>query len=80
MSGRRDGRVRGEDGVGKLEEGVGPAVEAFVQRATESLESIGGFHSVPIMHLPPALRTPCLPPELKRKLRENTILEGADLK
>jgi hypothetical protein len=35
VNGRRDGTVRGEDGVGELEEGDGPAVEAFVELATE---------------------------------------------
>ncbi len=45
VSGRRGGggggvAVRGEDGVGELEEGVGPAVEAFVERAAEGVESI----------------------------------------
>jgi hypothetical protein len=34
VNGRRDA-IRGEEGVGELEEGVGPAVEAFVERATE---------------------------------------------
>jgi hypothetical protein len=44
--------VRGEDGAGELEEGVGPAMEAFVERATEGTKSIGMFHGVPIMHPP----------------------------
>src|SRR4028118_1822376 len=35
---------------------VCPAVEAFVERATESAKSIGRFHGVPIMHLPRAFR------------------------
>jgi hypothetical protein len=57
VHGRRSGSVRAEDGVGKLEEGVGPGVEAFVERAAEGLESIGRrFHDVPIMHLPRAFR------------------------
>jgi hypothetical protein len=34
VNGRRNG-VRGEDGVCELEEGIGPAVEAFVERVTE---------------------------------------------
>jgi hypothetical protein len=29
------GAIRGEESIGELEEGVGPAVEAFVERATE---------------------------------------------
>jgi hypothetical protein len=35
VDGRRSGSVRAEDGVCELEEGVGPAVEAFVERASE---------------------------------------------
>ena len=48
----------GEDGVGELEESVGPGVEAVVERATEGtsgVESVGGVHGVPIMHSPTAL-------------------------
>jgi hypothetical protein len=56
---RRGGAVRGQDGVGKLEEGVSPAVEAFVERAAEGLESIGRFHGVTIMHPPRDFRIPC---------------------
>ena len=55
----RSGSVRTEDGVSKLEEGVFPAVEAFVERAAEGLESIGRFHGVPIMHPPRAFRILC---------------------
>jgi hypothetical protein len=69
VDGRGDGTVRGEDGVGEFEEGVAPAVEAFVERAAEAVESIGRFHDAPIMHSPTALRIPCPTPELKRKLR-----------
>ena len=55
VDGRRSGSVRCEDGVGKLEEGVAPSVEAFVERAAEGAKSIGRrFHSVPIMHPPRA--------------------------
>jgi hypothetical protein len=32
---RRGGGIRSEQSIGELEEGVGPAVEAFVERATE---------------------------------------------
>ena len=56
---RRGGAVRGEDGVGEFEEGVSPAVEAFVERAAEGLESIGRFHGVLIMHPPRAFRIFC---------------------
>jgi hypothetical protein len=49
VDGRRGGSVRTEDGVGELEEGVGPAVEAFVERAAEVAKSIGRFHDAPIM-------------------------------
>ena len=59
MGRRRGGAVRGEDGVGKLEEGVSPAVEAFVERAAEGTKSIGRFHGVPIMHPPRAFRILC---------------------
>ena len=56
VDGRRSGSVRGEDGVGELEEGVGPAVEAIVERTAEVVESIGRFHDVPIMRSPRGLR------------------------
>jgi hypothetical protein len=60
VGGGRGGAVRGQDGVGELEEGVFPAVEAFVERAAEGAKSIGRrFHGVPIMHLPRALRILC---------------------
>ena len=52
VGGRRGGAVRGEDGVGELEEGVSPAVEAFVELAAEGAKSIGRFHDAPIMHSP----------------------------
>ena len=74
MNGRRDGRVRTEDGVGQFEEGVAPGVEALVERAAEALESIGRFHDAPIMHPPPAFRTPYLPAGLKRKLRTPALV------
>jgi hypothetical protein len=35
MNGRRNGGVRSEQSVGELEESIGPAVEAFVERVTE---------------------------------------------
>jgi len=69
VSGGRDGGLRGEDGVGELEEGVGSAVEAFVERAAEDVQSGGRFHDAPIMRSPTAFRTPYLPAGLKRKLR-----------
>jgi hypothetical protein len=56
---RRGGAVRGQDGVHELEEGISPAVEAFVERAAEGAKSIGRFHSVPIMHPPRAFRILC---------------------
>jgi hypothetical protein len=55
----RGGAVRGQDGVGELEEGVFPAVEAFVERAAEGAKSIGRFHGVPIMHPPRVFRILC---------------------
>ena len=69
VNGRRESGVRSEDGVGELEEGVAPAGEALViERVAEVVESIGRFHGAPIMHSPRALRTPCLPAWLRRKL------------
>jgi hypothetical protein len=70
MDRRMGGPVRGEDGVGELEESVGSVVEAFVKRVAEAVESIGWFHDAPIMHSPSAFRTHCLPAELERKLRD----------
>jgi hypothetical protein len=69
VSGRRNGCVRSEDGVGEFEESVGSEVEAFVERAAETVQSIGRFHNAPIMHPPLAFRTPYLLVGLKRKLR-----------
>jgi CBS domain-containing protein len=48
-----------DSAVGELEEGVGPAVEAFVERAAEGVESIGRFHDATIMHPPRAFRILC---------------------
>jgi hypothetical protein len=59
VGGGRAGAVRGEDGVGELEEGVAPAAEAFVERAAEGAKSIGRFHDVPIMRSPRAFRILC---------------------
>ena len=60
MGGGRGAAVRGQDGVGELEEGVSPAVEAFVERAAEGAKSIGRrFHGVPIMHPPRVFRILC---------------------
>ena len=69
VDGRRSGSVRAEDGLCEFEKSVAPAVEAFVERAAEVVESIGRFHDAPIMHPPTATRTPYLSAELKRKLR-----------
>ena len=71
VDGRRDG-IRGEEGVGELEESIGSTVEAFVERVPEgaqSVESVRGFHGAPIMHSPAAFRILYLPAGLKRKLR-----------
>jgi hypothetical protein len=60
VDGRGDGGVSGEDGVGKFEEGVGPTVEAVVERIAEGLEIVVvGFHDVPIMHSPRVFRILC---------------------
>jgi hypothetical protein len=81
VNGRRDGGVRGEDGVGNLEEGVAPAVEAFVvERVAEAVESIGRFHDAPIMHSPTASRIPYPPAWLKRKLNQDTKTQGKERK
>src|SRR5215218_3614243 len=69
VGGRRSSAVCGKYGVGELEEGISPAVEAFVERAAEGAKSIVRFHDGRIMHLPTASRTSYLPAELKRKLR-----------
>jgi hypothetical protein len=55
--GGRRGAAGGEDCVGKLEEGIGPTMEAFVERATEAVESVVGSHDAPILHSPRVLRT-----------------------
>jgi hypothetical protein len=47
---RRGDAVLATDGVGELEEGIWPAVVAFVERAAEGAKSIGRFHDAPIMH------------------------------
>ena len=70
VDGGRDG-VGGEDGVGEFEEGVGSALETFVERAAEAVESVVGFHDAPIMHSPRVPRILYLPMELKRKLRDS---------
>jgi hypothetical protein len=59
VGGGRGGTVCDEDGVCELEEGVSPAVEAFVERAAEGTKSIGRFHDVPIMRSPRAFRILC---------------------
>ena len=69
MDGGRDGGVGVEDGVGEFEEGVGCALETFVERAAEAVESVVGFHDAPIVHSPRAPRILYLPMELKRKFR-----------
>lgn len=68
MSRGRGGAARCEDGVGEFEEGVAAAVETFVERAAEGLESIGRSHDATIMHSPSAFRILYLPAGLKRKL------------
>ncbi len=77
VSGGRDGGLRGEDGVGEFEEGVGSAVEAFVERAAEGSESIGRFHDVPIMHSPKDCCILPLPARLKRKLSWTLAIHAA---
>jgi hypothetical protein len=59
VSRRRGSAVRGEDGIGELEESVFPAVKAFVKRAAEGAKSIVRFHDAPIMHPPRAFRIFC---------------------
>jgi hypothetical protein len=77
VNGRRDSGVRTEDGVGQFEEGVAPTVEAFIERAAETVESIGTFHDAPIMHSPTTLRILYLPVELKRKLSSTLLFDRA---
>ena len=57
VNGRREGCIRGEDGVGELEESVAPGVEAFVEGVAEAEQSVGRFHDAHIMHSPTTLRT-----------------------
>src|SRR5215210_4705528 len=64
--------VCGEEGVGKVEESVGPTVEAFVERVAEGakgVKSVVRFHDALIMHSLTAYRTLQPPAGLKRKLR-----------
>jgi hypothetical protein len=68
MNWGRDG-VGGEEGVGDLEEGVGSAVEAIVERAAEAAKSVVGIHDAFIMHSSRDRRLPFPQMELKRKLR-----------
>jgi hypothetical protein len=56
---RRGGGIRSEQSIGELEEGVFPAVEAFVERATEGVKSIGRFHNASIMRSPRVFRIFC---------------------
>lgn len=69
VDGRGDGGVRGEKSVGEFEEGVGPSVEAFVERTAEAAKSIVGFHDAFIMHSSKDRRILFPPMELKRKFR-----------
>jgi hypothetical protein len=48
--------VSGEEGVGEFEESVGPAMEAFIERAAEAVENVVGFHDASIMPSPNASR------------------------
>lgn len=57
VGGRRGGAVRGQDGIGELEEGVGSTVEASVKRVAEGAKGIGRFHDGHIMRSPKAFRT-----------------------
>jgi len=59
---RRDGGVSGKEGVGKFEEGVGPAVEILVEGVAErakGVKSLEGFHDALIMPSPRAFRILC---------------------
>ncbi len=68
VNGRRE-EVRSEDGVDEFEESITLAVETFVERVAEAVESVGRFHDAPLMHLPTDSRTPYPPVQLKRKLK-----------
>ena len=57
--------VSGEEGVGEFEESVGPAMEAFIERAAEAVENVVGFHDASIMPSPNASRILYMPTELK---------------
>ncbi len=63
--------VCAEEGVGKVEESIGPTVEALVERVAEGakgVKSVVRFHDATIMHSPAASRTFRPPAGLKRKL------------
>ena len=70
MGGGRGATVCGEEGVGELEEGVSPGVEAFVERAAEGAKSIGRFHDAPIMRSPRVSRTPYPAPSVKTQAKK----------
>ena len=67
--GRRRGGIRGEDGIGELEKSVGSPVDTVVERVAEGVESVRGFHNVPIMHFSDTFRIRQLSAWLKRKLK-----------
>jgi hypothetical protein len=48
MRRRRDGGVRGQDGVGKLEKRIGTSVRALVGRSAKDVQEIGMFHNDPL--------------------------------
>lgn len=45
MRRRRDGGVRGEDGVGELEKRIGTSVQALLERSAKGAQEIGMFHN-----------------------------------
>ena len=66
--------VCAEEGVGKVEESIGPTVEALVERVAEGAKSVVRFHDATIMHSPAASRTFRPPAGLKRKLSPSAAL------
>jgi len=71
--------VSGEEGVGEFEESVGPAMEAFIERAAEAVETVVGFHDASIMPSPNASRILYMPTELKHKLSKSREKEKHDV-
>ena len=72
MRRRRDGGVRGEDGVGELEKRIGTSVQALLERSAKGAQEIGMFHNDSLCRRgqrAATLRDRSPSSRLKRKLR-----------